>query len=57
MRIARASTQLERVVPRRGYDGRRARTRVSLTPQGTSALRIEVDMLRDIVDFVQASQQ
>ncbi|WP_229790412.1 transcriptional regulator [Mycetocola manganoxydans] len=44
------------VATRRGYDGRRARTWVSLTPQGTSALRIEVDMLRDIVGRVQPSQ-
>jgi DNA-binding MarR family transcriptional regulator len=43
------------VATRRGYDGRRTRTWVSLTQQGTSALQIEIDMLRDIVDRVQPS--
>jgi DNA-binding MarR family transcriptional regulator len=35
---------------RRGYDGRRSRTWVSLTSLGTSALQLEVEMLRVIVN-------
>lgn len=35
---------------RRGYDGRRSRTWVRLTPQGSTALQIEIDALRAIIN-------
>lgn len=38
------------IATRRGYDGRRSRTWVSLTPQGATALDLEVAALRAIID-------
>lgn len=37
------------VTTRRGYDGRRSKAWVALTPRGADALRIEADALRAIV--------
>jgi DNA-binding MarR family transcriptional regulator len=41
------------VAARRAYDGRRTRTFVSLTAQGASALQVEVEVLRTIVERVE----
>ncbi|WP_258059507.1 MULTISPECIES: transcriptional regulator [unclassified Rathayibacter] len=44
------------ITTRRGYDGRRAKNWVALTPQGTAALSIEVEALRAIVARVDRAQ-
>lgn len=43
------------VSTRRGYDGRRSRTWVRLTPHGSAALQTEIDALRTIVERVNGS--
>ncbi|TFB66154.1 transcriptional regulator [Cryobacterium sp. Hz9] len=43
------------VSTRRGYDGRRSRTWVRITPQGSTALQLEIDSLRAIIDRADAT--